>query len=800
MERINLRNPFGQFFQCLEKSGANLLFTPIRTLNSKKGGQQLASFRGSQAVMRSQHPIMSGQKNKKTTIKVSPRTQPNDLPQSEENFDQGATAGPSSPSRRRRRPSASRRRSSSITAATSLISSYSKSPPSKRDEEEDGNVVNLGKGADSPGKRPDMNRQGTSASDVGFAGGATETFQDARDALERGVASPYHMALVTLLGSLAQGMPLASMFKVYSYIMCRVYQQRQPEGPRLRLFFGLPPAPELPSDPICADPWVQKATATYAAAMATVGALLGLVLLDRCNRYSKRFGRKPLMLCTHILAAFAFVIFRISVFLPTYLAAVVLYSAVMLLEASAGAPLRIAIQNYVVDTTTETQRAGALSFIDGFGQLGAFPSATVGGLLAAMTQTFFAPFYASVSIYIFAVGYILVFVPESKKNRHHTLIDNWEHGLTGGNKNRNTHQQMNTSHEHETSNDGQVAAGSLQDQDGSSEDMTQRSLSYISTVPSEHSTQYQESRIKRLIHKFNFLEPLSVFLPKSIEESGTKKRDWRLLNLAMIVLFEESFQVFLVPILLLYNTEVFQYDVVQNGYLVSLLQGSRALFLTVIFPPAIAKARAWIGKRHSRKSSQHNGEHSPLLPNSDHQRHYGARPKLSSQQVEVRDMADEEAQTNQGHQDQKMARKDQRGKLDIGIMFISYLICTGSFILLCFSKSQKENIKIPAYIGIGIAIIGLQIGSGATSVRTALIVNAVGENEEQSKALAANQILCTGIYAVVPLITSFIFGLGLQMGKPEIVWTFKAIMAASAAISTLILFLSYPSPPSHRRH
>ncbi len=31
------------------------------------------------------------------------------------------------------------------------------------------------------------------------------------------------MAVVTLLGSLASGMPLASMFKVYTYIMCEVY-------------------------------------------------------------------------------------------------------------------------------------------------------------------------------------------------------------------------------------------------------------------------------------------------------------------------------------------------------------------------------------------------------------------------------------------------------------------------------------------------------------------------------------------------------------------------------------------------
>ncbi len=97
-----------------------------------------------------------------------------------------------------------------------------------------------------------------------------------------------------------------------------------------------------------------------------------------------------------------------------------LYCAVVLSEASAGAPLRIAIQNYVVDTTSEAQRAGALSFIEGFGQIGAFPSSALGGLLASLTNEFFAPFYADCGLMLLAVAYILLLVPESKpgQSRH----------------------------------------------------------------------------------------------------------------------------------------------------------------------------------------------------------------------------------------------------------------------------------------------------------------------------------------------------------------------------------------------
>ena len=743
--------------------------------------------------MSSPHPTLRASPQKKSKSvsvgKQSPKQRTQPLPKpveaTDDDVDQGALAGPSSPSRRRRRPSASRRRSSSITAAASLISSYSKSPSDRTsknavglqstdeedgsDDDDRGNERRRGAGN---GKRPYMSRKGTS--DVPFGGGATETFYDARHALGGGVPSPFHMALLTLLGSLAQGMPLASMFKVYSYTMCRIYQDRHVS---LVPLISLPPAPELPSSPLCNDSWVQKATSTYAAAMATVGALLGLVLLERCSRLSNRFGRKPLMLFTHLALAVAFLFFRISVVLPTYVAAAVLYVAVMVLEASAGAPLRIAIQNYVVDTTSEAQRAGALSFIDGFGQLGAFPSTTLGGLLSVLTGNFFAPFYATVAIYCAAFGYVLVFVPESKKRRHHTLIDDWEHGAT-------------------EEQDGQPKAGSEQGSAIDSREGHQSRLSYSSTAPSEQSAG-DTSRLRRLVRRLNFLAPLSVFLPKKTDSGGL---DCRLFNLAMIVIFEESFQVFFVPILLLYNSEVFHFDVVQNGYLVSLLQGTRALFLTLIFPPFVAKAREWIGRRHeSRKARQGQGaEESPLLSGTS-ERQY-VPPPTPGGEVEARDMAAEEddgASSVQG-QKQKAAKREDRGKLDIIVMLVSYLLAMASFLLLCTTRSQKESKtnRVPAWVGIAVSIVGLQLGSGATSVRTALIVNAVGQEEEQSQALAANQILCTGIYAVVPLVTSAIFGWGLQMGRPEIVWTFKAVMAGLAAVSTLVLFCSYRKHPT----
>lgn len=737
-------------------------------------------------------------------------------------FGQGATAGPSSPTRRRRRPSAGRRRSSSITAAAALISSYSTSPVERanRDRKEDGYDKGHEDEGESYEERDFARGQGQQGSQDGgseedFGGDAVETVQDARQAFGRGRASPYHMALVTLLFSLAQGMPLASQFKVYSYMMCQVFQRRTGAVPMFTVT-TLPSAPELPSDPICEDVWVENATSTYAAAMATVGALLSLVLLNRCSRLSEYFGRKPLLLITQILLALSTLVFRLSILLPTYVGVAVLYVAVMVLEASAGAPLKIAIQNYVVDTTSETQRAGALSFTDGFGQVGAFPSSTLGGLLAAVTHQFFAPFYASLAVYAATTAYLLVFVPESKKRRHHTMIDDFEH--LGESDQQDTPTKQSQEEDHQSAHEHETEGDTDADTDGGI-----GTESYFSSVDGHTEVAWW----RKLLYRLNFLAPLSVFLPRT-QATGLSPtlcaQNWRLPILALIVILEESFQVFLVPVLLLYNTRVFGYDVVQNGYLVSLLQGTRALYLTVCFPWAVGKARAWVQRRKRRDEDAPPNERTPL-----------ARSRSAN---------DEESESQ---------KSEERGKLDITIMLLSYLLCGASFCLMATTRAWSARFDEPKgeqgkrvlspWIGVAVAIVGVQLGAGATSLRTALLVKAVSEREDQreareqreelrqrrghngppgldrrtsglasllsvstssadaplrvhhdrhqSKALAANQILCTAVYALVPLLTSRIFGAGLQIDRPELVWFFKAGMAGASALATLILLLGH---------
>lgn len=618
------------------------------------------------------------------------------------------------------------------------------------------------------------------------------------------------MAVVALLCSLSQGLPLASMFKVYTFLICEAYETSGKVGQGsqglgssslLRMFKSsataagvhIPPAPELPHPPQCNDPQVQRSTSAYAATMATTGALLALLALDKVTKISRHFGRKPIMLLPQLLIALAFVGFRVSIAVHQYAGVILLFAAVVLLEASANAPLRIAIQNYIVDTTTDSQRAGALSFIEGFGQLGAFPSSTLGGFIAAVTGEFFAPFYTSICVALFTFFFILVLVPESKRHRHHTLIDQWEHSAEAEERQaaQDARQRRNNSN-----NSG---ASSSQRRESYNDDAS----SYVST---ETALSTSGPVWRHWVKKINFLQPLAIFLPTRHGVQGGKRNgqlDFRLLNLAAIVVFEETFQVFLVPTLLLYNSDIFAFDVLQNGYIVSLLQGVRALFLTAIFPPAVALARRSISahvqkrkekKRAARKQLQQQQqqtsgeatEQTSLLRPSIHTRQQQHRNSYSSG---VDGEPDSSRWSRSDFTSTTIAKQEERGKLDIFIMISSYSLAAGSFILLALSRRLSSD-RVSPWIFLALGVVGTQLSSGATSVRTALIVNAVTE-DEQSTALAANQVLCTVVYATVPVLTSLTYGYGLEVNLPELVWIFKAFFAALAAFGAMGLFVTH---------
>ncbi|KAE8256266.1 hypothetical protein A4X13_0g2755 [Tilletia indica] len=659
--------------------------------------------------------------------------------------------------------------------------------------------------------------------------------------------TPYHVGLVAFMSYLAAGLPLASLFKVYTYVLCIAFPPPS-SSPKPHLLFKLPPAPSLPfPDPTCpTNPQIASSTSSYAATVTALASILALTSIDRASAMTRRFGRKPLMLLMHILLILGYTVVRFGVALSQASASspqrksgipglVLVMIGAILAETAQGAPLRIALQNYIVDTVPNehsgdedddeeeeeeeegeegghsssspaSSRASALSFLDGIGQLGAFPSSTLGGLLAAATAAFFAPFYAAIVCVGLAFAWALLGVPESKMDRQHiAIIDEFDPSPSSPAQGENSAaQSSSSSRQEETSG---TAANEVQD--------------------SSHPTTLR-SRLRKWLRFLNFLKPLAVFAPvrnspsaaaqqasSSVSSSSSSFFDLRLPILALLILAEETYQAFLLPAFLLYCSDVFGYNQLQEGYLISILQGSRALWLTLIFPRLLGWARGVVARRAERralKAREAAGDE--------------GRPLIAPSSGEESGV--------------EKAVSRAKARLDMLVLILSYLLSILAFLLIASARaaftppSKGEGEKRGeggkrAWWTLIVGIVVLQLASGSASVRTALVVNAASgssaarerlsthrhratgavaataneqESEEEeeetsastaeSLALAANQILITITTALMPILTSLVYSRGLQAKPnplPEAVWLFKAGVAGLSAVVCVVLAL-----------
>ncbi|KAK0522199.1 hypothetical protein OC835_006661, partial [Tilletia horrida] len=658
-------------------------------------------------------------------------------------------------------------------------------------------------------------------------------------------ATPYHVGLVAFLSLLAAGLPLASLFKVYTFVLCVAFppaaaaaaehdgQQHDDDAAAQPLSLHLPPAPSLPfPSPTCpTDPGIASATSSYAATVTALASILALTSLDSASALTRRFGRKPLMLLMHCLLILGYTTVRFGVAIAQAashnrrngIAALVLVMiGAVLAETAQGAPLRIALQNYIVDTVPHdddddddqdpnedgnehehpddddqeeeqeehhhsplspgNSRASALSFLDGIGQLGAFPSSTLGGLLAALTSAFFAPFYAAIVVVGLAFAWALLGVPESKTDRQHiAIIDELDPSSS--------------------SSPAQQGAGERRRQAGSSSGSRHADVDDDDDNQEQGPhPQQQRSLLTRLRHRLaflNFLKPLAIFRP--VRSPSTNHLDLRLPILALLILAEETYQAFLLPAFLLFCSDVFGYNQLEEGYLVSILQGTRALWLALVFPRLLGWARNAVSRRaerHVERQSQTGGsddERTPLLhrSNGNHNEDQEQKHRIEREQARA------------------------RARLDVIILLLSYALSILAFLLIAASRSYARDAKSnrleldvqgkgkgadSAWWVLIAGIVLLQLASGSASVRTALIVNAASspaarrhlaprsppsqheqdgqaEQEEEgeaegaeetsastaeSLALAANQILITFTTALMPLLTSLVYSRGLQ--------------------------------------
>lgn len=652
--------------------------------------------------------------------------------------------------------------------------------------------------------------------------------------LRPGRRSAYHMALLTLISSLAQSIPLASMFAVYKRIVCRV--QDSPWGPSL----GAPSPPPPLGVGHCDDPWVAQRTSNYAASMATAGAVFALLVLARATALTERFGRKPLLLITLTILAVGYNVYAVAPLVPdAIVAAAVIFAAVIFLEAAQGIVLRTATQEYVVDTTRPEDRAGMLSFIEGVGQLGAFPGSTVGGYLPTLTGLFDAPFYTAALTFLVGMCYVLVCVPESKRSAEHHFWNDLQY---------ETESEPSASRVTNPTSGSHFARNSWCDSDFHHH--RPRLGSRDSTISADSRGSGVNDLDRNTSGWPSFLFPLVLVLgpsprDKSKPDAAERKRmRWTRRHLALVIVLEESFQVFILPLLLLFNADVLRAGVKENGALISVLQGSRALFLVILFPWLIKHLRRSTARVLQRHAAEPDGaepqEHSPLLgpttttpssngryprghpiasdlenepghPSSNHNHHDArhrdehvhwpaGRPPRRHEEAE-QDLAPGEHEDHGGllargsaapirHKEEPP--EQEPGALYAGMMILSYLSSCAAFLMIAASGSGR----MPGLLGRhpflvqSSALVLLEMGAGGTSLRTALFVNQ-SPRDIQAQALAASQMICALVYATAPLVLSGIYAWSLTAGAPGLVWIVKAGLALAAGLVSVPLYVFF---------
>lgn len=610
------------------------------------------------------------------------------------------------------------------------------------------------------------------------------------------------MAVLMVLASLAQSIPLANMFAVYKRIVCRV--QDSPWGPSL----GAPVPPPPPGQGHCDDAWVAQRTSNYAAAMATAGAIFALLVLARVTALTERFGRKPLLLATLLVLAIGYNVYSVAPLVPDAMAAAaIIFVAVIFLEAAQGIVLRTAMQEYVVDTTRPDDRASMLSFIEGVGQLGAFPGSSLGGYLPTLTGLFNAPFYAAALIFALGMIYVLVCVPESKRSAGHHFWNDLQF---------ETESEPSAAGRTEPDPGSSFARHSWYDSDCSHN--RPRLGSRASTV-SAHSADGDGSESSSCWPRFLF--PLIHVLgpcPKDASRPDAAKRmrmRWIRRHLAVVIMLEESFQVFILPLLLLYNADVLHAGVQENGTLISVLQGARALFLVIIFPSLItslrritlrfAKQRGSAAVDESRgrqavpSTEEEPREQSPLLSHSDDEMpgrpshtgehvHWPSGPPPRRYEDGDEDPGRRSSETVAPAEEPEEKEGPEVGALDAGMMILSYLCSCAAFVLIAASGSDRVPSVMQAhpFVVQATALVLLEMGAGGTSLRTALFVNQ-SPKDMQAQALAASQMMCALVYSTAPLLLSGIYAWSLTAGAPGAVWLVKAGLAMAAALVSLPL-------------
>ncbi|EXJ65346.1 hypothetical protein A1O7_01687 [Cladophialophora yegresii CBS 114405] len=262
-----------------------------------------------------------------------------------------------------------------------------------------------------------------------------------------------------------------------------------------------------------------------------------------------------------------------------------------------------------------------------------------------------------------------------------------------------------------------------------------------------------------------FFGPLTVFAPrKFITRDGVVRREYGAFLLAWGVYLGILATGYLVTLLQLYATNVFEFGTKQNGALIFMYSMLRGVFLTFAFPKLIAIGRRVTSKREKREAPT-PPEREPLLSASENS-------SLSS--------------------NNKDEGPPQERTFAFDLTYTKFsLIADGLLTLLCSFVRQGWQMYLVA------AVLPFAAGTGSAAKGTVLqMVGSHATSSERTDALAGVSLVENIARLSTTSIFGIIFAAFASIGRTELVFACNAAVALIGFV--VLLFARFPPEGSRR--
>lgn len=175
---------------------------------------------------------------------------------------------------------------------------------------------------------------------------------------------------------------------------------------------------KMPSLDQCDLPGPKKAYSISLQVLAILTAVGIIITYGSIGHYSAIFGRRPVLVILIVLSILNSIAFICAVKASGVLGDVFFALWVFLGIGSNPLSFGLVSNMYVVDSVDEDIRTSMLSFVEGCGILGLFPSYWLGGWITERFQNTALVFWCKLGISIVAFLYTLLILPESFSKAH----------------------------------------------------------------------------------------------------------------------------------------------------------------------------------------------------------------------------------------------------------------------------------------------------------------------------------------------------------------------------------------------